>query len=68
LSLVDILNANPVEGIIVPKGDPDVLKDWVPSPVFSNKKIKEVLGVSYIPIEETVRESILRALELGWSQ
>lgn len=68
LLIVDILNTNPVEGIVVPKGDPNVLKDWQPSPVFSNKKIQEVLSLSYRPLEETIRESLIHALELGWSQ
>lgn len=67
-SIVDLLNAEPIAGVVVPTGDRDLLKGWKPSPFFSNEKSKEVLGAYYRPVEETIRDTITHALELGWSQ
>jgi hypothetical protein len=66
--LVDVLNAEPVEGIVVPKGKPELLTGWAAKVDYSNQKSKDVFGTHYRPIEETIRNTLVHALEIGWTQ
>jgi hypothetical protein len=65
---VNILNANPVQGITVPKGKPELLDGWVPKATFSNQLSRQLFGVDYRPMEDTVRNTVIHALEVGWHQ
>jgi hypothetical protein len=66
--VVNILNDNPVQGITVPKGKPELLEGWTPKVAFSNQLSRELFGIEYNPIEDTVRNTVIHALEVGWHQ
>lgn len=66
--ILNILNSNPVPGITVPKGKPELVEDWNAKVVFSNQLSQELLGAEYTPIEDTVRTTLIHALEVGWHQ
>lgn len=66
--ILDILNAEPVEGIVVPTGKPELLKGWVAQVDYSNQKSKDTFGIQYRPIEETIHNTLIHALQLGWHQ
>ncbi|PVF97743.1 NAD(P)-binding protein [Serendipita vermifera] len=66
--ILDILNSDPVPGIIVPKGKPELLEGWNAKVLFSNELSRELLGAEYTPIEDTVRTTLTHALEVGWHQ
>ncbi|PVF97742.1 NAD(P)-binding protein [Serendipita vermifera] len=66
--ILDILNSNPVPGIIVPKGKPEILEGWNAKMVLCNQLSRELLGAEYTPIEDTVRTTLIHALEVGWHQ
>jgi hypothetical protein len=66
--IVDILNANPIEGIVVPKGKPELLKDWKPKYPVSRENITKILGGTFRPVDEMVRDAIIGALKVGWTQ
>jgi hypothetical protein len=65
---VNVLNAQPIEGIVVPKGKPELLDGWKAKADFSGQKSTDKLGLTYRPIEETIRETILDAFKHGWHQ
>lgn len=65
---MDILNANPIEGVVVPKGNPGITKDYTANYTMSNEKSKKILGTTFRPVEETVRDAVVHALALGWTQ
>jgi hypothetical protein len=65
---VNILNDNPVQGITVPKGKPELLEGWAPKVAFSNQLSRELFGIEYKRIEDTVRNTVTHALEVGWHQ
>jgi hypothetical protein len=65
---VNILNANPVEGIVVPKGKPEILNGWEPQVQYSKQASQDLLGAEYKTAEETVRAVLVHALENGWTQ
>ncbi|KIM31973.1 hypothetical protein M408DRAFT_241598 [Serendipita vermifera MAFF 305830] len=64
----DILNANPVPGVTVPVGTPGNGKNAVPTHIFDHETPAKVLGLTYRPAEQTIRETLLQAVELGWKQ
>jgi nucleoside-diphosphate-sugar epimerase len=63
---VNILNANPVEGIVLPASQ--TLSDWQAKVSLSNEKSIKILGAHYRPVEETIRDTVIGALEVGWKQ
>ena len=65
---VDILNAKPIPGVTVPVGTPGNGKNAVRTHIFEPVKPAKLLGLTYRPVEETVHETILQAVELGWKQ
>jgi hypothetical protein len=65
---VDILNANPIEGLVMPKGNPDVTKDYKVRYSMSHEKSEKILGTNFRPVEETVRDAVIHAMALGWTQ
>lgn len=65
---MDILNAKPIEGITVPKGKPELLKDWKPNYPVSREKVEKILGGTFRPTDEMVRDAIIGALKVGWTQ
>jgi hypothetical protein len=58
-----LTRADPIE---VPQGDPKLVDGWTVSTTMSSSKRQEVLGMQYHPIEETIRNTFVHALELGW--
>jgi hypothetical protein len=64
---VNYFAANPIEGVTLAKGDPDLLNDWKPSITFATEKAKEILGTVYKSPEESARESVDSAMKRGWS-
>jgi nucleoside-diphosphate-sugar epimerase len=65
-AIVNILNANPVEGIVLPASQ--TLSDWQAKVSLSNEKSVKILGAQYRPVEETIRDTVVGALEVGWRQ
>lgn len=65
---MDILNANPIDGLVVPKGNPEITKDYKVRYSMSNQKSQKILGTNFRPVEETVRDALVHALALGWRQ
>ncbi|PVF97745.1 NAD(P)-binding protein [Serendipita vermifera] len=66
--VLNYLNAHPIEGFTVPKGKPELLNGWTPKVDNSNKKSKEMFGITYRPFEEIVNSTVTSALKLGWKQ
>lgn len=64
--LVNYLNGDPIEGITLPQSES--LGDWKPNAEISNEKIREKLGATFRPVADTVRATVLGALEVGWTQ
>lgn len=65
---VDVINANPVEGITVPRGTPDPQRSHQIQRSWSSKKAERVLGATFLPLEDTIHETLVQALNLGWTQ
>ena len=62
---MDVLQANPVEGITIPS-----FEKTGASPTFSYSKEKNarILGISNRPAVETVSDLLKFALSIGWTQ
>jgi hypothetical protein len=50
------------------QGYPNVLKDWKPSIIMSREKAQSILGITYRPAEETIRDLVTDAIRIGWTQ
>ncbi|PVF98194.1 NAD(P)-binding protein [Serendipita vermifera] len=66
--IFDALNSNPIDGLAVPKGKPELLQDWTVQVNFMAQKSIDELGMSYRPLRETIHDTIIHALKLGWHQ
>ncbi|PVF97744.1 NAD-binding protein [Serendipita vermifera] len=66
--ILNILNANPVQGITVPKGRPEILNGWEPQLQYSKQASQELLGAEYRSAEESIRDVLTHSLEMGWTQ
>lgn len=56
-----------MEGITVPKGYPEKQKDFKPKVVVSREKI-EAIGGTFHSVEDTIRNTLIHGLEIGWTQ
>ncbi|KIM31833.1 hypothetical protein M408DRAFT_239176 [Serendipita vermifera MAFF 305830] len=63
---INLINANPIEGIVLPQSE--TLGDWIPNAEIANEKIQKVLEVTFRPVADTVRETVVGAIEAGWKQ
>jgi hypothetical protein len=50
------------------QGYPNVLEDWKPSIIMSREKAQNILGITYRPAEETIRDLVTDAIRIGWTQ
>lgn len=64
---LDIINAKPIAGLVVPKGVVGSGKGVEMEQPFSAAKSTRVLGMTYRPIADTVHDTVVQAVELGWS-
>lgn len=64
----DILNAKPVADVKAPNGKPGAGDGYQVDREISPERAREVLGMTYRPVEDTIRDTFEQALELGWKQ
>ncbi|KAG8809844.1 methylglyoxal reductase (NADPH-dependent) gre2 [Serendipita sp. 399] len=66
--LFDLVNANPIEGVLAPTGSPGAGKSFIPERYLLVEKSEKILGMTYRNPEDTLLETIRSAVELGWKQ
>ncbi|CAG8683200.1 15722_t:CDS:2 [Acaulospora colombiana] len=65
----DVINQSGIPGMKPIRGYPEKLKgDWKPLIVISREKAKSILGITYRPAEETIKDLVADAIRIGWAQ
>ncbi|KAG8784872.1 methylglyoxal reductase (NADPH-dependent) gre2 [Serendipita sp. 411] len=62
----DLVNANPIEGVTVPLGNPGAGKNFTPEKYLLAEKSEKLLGMTYRKPEDALLETIRSGVEFGW--